>query len=109
MGKGEMVKSAPHYLPDVPKKELKVKTVAEKSKSWAANGVDVLGKVIEADAMDRRFGMMLRMALAYGLRAREVIELCPWNMIGPIGCPRIKQKTAERGISSSTRRSSASF
>lgn len=79
MGKGNMVKSAPHYLPNVPKQELKVKTIADKSKSWAANGVDVLTKITEADAVDRRFGMMLRMALAFGLRAKEVIELCPWK------------------------------
>lgn len=79
MGKGDMVKSAPHYLPNVPKEELKVKTIAVASKSWAANGVDVLAKVNEADALDRRFGMMLRMAVSFGLRAHEVIELCPWT------------------------------
>jgi integrase len=79
MGKGNMVKSAPHYLPEVPKEAWKVKTVAGKSKSWAANGVDVIAKINEADSIDRRFGMMLRMCLALGLRAHEVIELCPWK------------------------------
>lgn len=79
MGKGEMVKSAPHYLPNVPKQELKVKTVTLKSKSWAANGIDVVVKVLEADALDRRFGMMLRMAVSFGLRAHETVELCPWT------------------------------
>ncbi|MBD8531685.1 MULTISPECIES: integrase domain-containing protein [unclassified Massilia] len=79
MGKGNMVKSAQHYLPEVPKEELKVKTVAAKSKSWAVNGVDVIAKINEADAIDPRFGMMLRMCLAFGLRAHEVIELCPWK------------------------------
>jgi integrase len=79
MGKGEMVKSAPYYLPDVPEEDLKVKTLAVESKSWAAHGVDVIAKIKEADAIDRRFGMMLRMCLAFGLRAHEVIELCPWK------------------------------
>ena len=80
MGKGEMVKSAPYYLPEVPKAELKVRSAAAASKSWAANGIDVASKVREADALDRRFGAMLRLAVAFGLRRHEVIECYPWKV-----------------------------
>jgi site-specific recombinase XerD len=78
MGKGEMVKDAPHYLPDVPRNDLRVKAAAASSKSWASNGIDVAEKVREADALDIRFGAMLRLAVAFGLRRHEVIECCPW-------------------------------
>lgn len=80
IGKGEMVKDAPHYLPDVPKSDLKVKSAAASSKSWAANGVDVAEKVREADALDIRFGAMLRLAVAFGLRRHEVLECYPWKV-----------------------------
>jgi integrase len=80
IGKGEMVKDAAHYLPEVPREELRVKTIAEKSKSWAANGIDVAEKVREADALDWRFGVMLRMAVAFGLRRMEVIQCVPWKV-----------------------------
>jgi integrase len=80
MGKGDMVKSAPHYLPDVARSELRVTTAAASSKSWAENGIDVAEKVREADALDLRFGAMLRLAVAFGLRRHEVIECYPWKV-----------------------------
>lgn len=80
IGKGEMVKDAAHYLPAVPREKLRVKTIAEKSKSWAANGINVVEKVREADAIDWRFGIMLRMAVAFGLRRMEVIQCIPWKV-----------------------------
>jgi site-specific recombinase XerD len=80
MGKGNMVKNAAHYLPDVPKLELRVKTVAERSKSWTENGIDVAEKVRQADAIDPRFGAMLRLAIAFGLRRHEIIQCCPWKV-----------------------------
>jgi site-specific recombinase XerC len=80
IGKGEMVKDAPHYLPHVPKAELRVKSAAASSKSWAANGIDIAEKVMEADALDIRFGAMLRLAVAFGLRRHEVLECYPWKV-----------------------------
>lgn len=80
VGKGNMVKDAGHYLPDVPRSQLRVKTVAMASKSWAANGIDIAEKVREADALDRRFGAMLRLAVAFGLRRHEVLECSPWKV-----------------------------
>lgn len=80
VGKGEMVKDAPHYLPNVPKSDLRANTSAKRSKSWSANGIDVAEKVREADALDPRFGAMLRLALAFGLRRKEVLQCCPWKV-----------------------------
>ena len=80
IGKGEMVKNVHHYLPDVPRAKLRVKTAAITSKSWAENGIDVREKIREADALDRRFGAMLRVAVAFGLRRHEVIECHPWKV-----------------------------
>ena len=80
IGKGEMVKDAPYYLPDVPKSELRVTSAATSSKSWAANGVNIAEKIQEADSLDTRFGAMLRLAVAFGLRRHEVLECYPWKV-----------------------------
>lgn len=80
IGKGDMVKSAPYYLPKVEPATLKVVAVAQESKSWAENGINVAEKIREADAIDKRFGGMLRLALAFGLRRHEVIECQPWKV-----------------------------
>lgn len=80
IGKGDLVKDAPHYLPNVPKSELRVKSAAASSKSWAANGIDIVEKIRDADALDPRFGAMLRLAVAFGLRRHEVLECYPWKV-----------------------------
>lgn len=80
VGKGNMVKSVPHYLPEVPRSDLRVTTAAASGKSWAAHGIDVAEKVLEADALDIRFGAMLRLAVAFGLRRHEIIECYPWKV-----------------------------
>lgn len=80
VGKGEHVKDAPYYLPHVPREKLRVKVAAKASKSWAANGIDIAEKVKEADALDLRFGAMLRLAVAFGLRRHEVVECYPWKV-----------------------------
>ena len=79
LGKRSMVKSLPVYLPDVPPSLLKVRTNAQKSKGWTENGIDVAAKINEADRIDLRFGLMLRMMLAFGLRRMEVLHLHPWK------------------------------
>ncbi len=79
VGKGDMVESLGYYLPDVPKKELKVHTIAGTSKSWAEHGIDVAEKIREADALNWRFGLMLRMQVAFGLRRMEVLQMVPWK------------------------------
>jgi integrase len=79
IGKGNMVKDIHHYLPDVPRDTLKVRTVAIRSKSWSENGIDVIAKIKDADAIDWRFGLMLRLQLSFGLRRMEAIQAIPWK------------------------------
>lgn len=80
IGKSNLVKGISHYLPDVPAAELRVSTVAVKSKSWAELGIDVREKVEEADALDWRFGLMIRAMVAFGLRRMEVLQMVPWKV-----------------------------
>lgn len=79
IGKGNMVKDIHHYLPDVPREELKVRTVATRSKSWSANGIDLIEKIKDADEIDWRFGLMLRLQLSFGLRRMEAVQAIPWK------------------------------
>lgn len=79
IGKANMVEGIGHYLPDVPKNELKVHTLARTSKSWAEHGIDVAEKIREAELIDWRFGIMLRMQVAFGLRRMEVLQMIPWK------------------------------
>jgi len=79
INKKGMVKSLPTYLPKVSKDELKVSKIARESKSWSENGVNILEKIEQANALDARFGLMLRMMLAFGLRRKEVLHIRPWK------------------------------
>lgn len=75
--KPNLVKGIDAYLPDVPKADLRVKTAAKLSKSWAENGIDLISKFRLADSLDKRFGVMLRIELAFGLRRDEVLQFKP--------------------------------
>lgn len=79
IGKRGMVKSLKDYLPHVAPELLVVRTAAKKSKSWTEAGVDISEKLIEADRIDMRFGLMLRVQLAFGLRRKEVLTCHPWK------------------------------
>lgn len=79
VGKKGMVKSAVHYLPDVPKEELRVTTTAKVSKSWAEAGINVAEKIELATQLDWRFGLMVMAQLSYGLRRMEVLQMKPWK------------------------------
>ncbi|HJV84550.1 MAG TPA: site-specific integrase [Noviherbaspirillum sp.] len=78
LGKRGLVKHCSHYLPEVPREELVVRTVANKSKTWIEAGIDVPAKLAEADRMNERLGWMLRMELAFGLRRKEALLCRPW-------------------------------
>ncbi len=78
IGKKGLVKDIYYYLPNVPKDELRVKTAATKSKSWAEAGIDLAEKVREAEALDPRFAVMLMLLATFGLRRKEVLQLKPW-------------------------------
>ena len=75
-GKGGIIspQGAVGHLEGVDAKELKVTTVATKSKSWSANGVDVGATILEASAQDRRHGAMLLLDIAFGLRKKEQLR-----------------------------------
>ena len=77
IGKKGMAKEISSYLPNVPKEELVIRKAAVKSKSWSENGVDIVSKLAEADALDIKFGLMLRIQVAFGLRRMEVLQLKP--------------------------------
>lgn len=59
--------------------KLKVRTITEKSKSWSGNGIDVVTEINRARAEDSRFGAMLLMGLAFGLRKKEQLRITPWK------------------------------
>jgi len=79
MGKKGLVKSLPAYLPHVDKNLLKVSKITADSKGWSEKGIDIAEKIHEADAIDFRFGLMLRMMLTFGLRRKEVVHNRPWK------------------------------
>jgi site-specific recombinase XerC len=68
---------AAHFLPEVDPKAFRVSTITERSKSWSENGIDVTAKIIEADGFDIRFGAMLRLGVAFGLRKKEQLRIVP--------------------------------
>lgn len=70
--------------PTTDPKELRVKTIAAVSKSWTENGIDVLAKIRAADAVDARFGAMLRLGLAFGLRRKEQLRAKPHLIDGGV-------------------------
>lgn len=74
-----LVKSKEAYLPEVDGNEFLVSMVADRSKSWSENGIDIHLKIAQADRKDHRFGLMLRMCLALGLRRCEVLQIKPWQ------------------------------
>jgi integrase len=79
LGKPGIVKSIEAYLPEVEANEFRNSMIAAKSKSWSENGIDLGLKIAEADKKDARFGLMLRMCLALGLRRCEVLQIIPWK------------------------------
>ncbi|MFP3648490.1 hypothetical protein SB822_57610, partial [Paraburkholderia sp. SIMBA_054] len=78
IGNPNLVKTLEEYLPDASPERIKVSATARVTKSWSANGIDVEKKLEEAFAIDDRFGMMLAMQLAFGLRRKETILIQPW-------------------------------
>lgn len=71
-----------YFLPEVDKTLLKVTTLARRSKSWSEQGIDVVAKIKEADAICIIFGAMLRLALAFGFRRKEQIKCVPSRIDG---------------------------
>lgn len=78
MGKPNAVRTLKEYLPDVDPERLRVSSQTKVTKSWSACGIDVEKKLAEAFAIDDRFGMMIALQLAFGLRRREAVRVRPW-------------------------------
>src|SRR5471030_1437462 len=76
-GKPGLVGDVEKYLPDVDPSLLIVHAIAKTSKSWAANGIDIVQKIQEVDERDWRLGLMLRLEVGFGLRREEVIKCDP--------------------------------
>lgn len=78
LDKPGLIQKIPDYLPDVSAEEFAVKHVTAESKTWIANGIDFNQKIKQAKEIDLRFGLMLQMSEAFGLRRQEVLLICPW-------------------------------
>jgi hypothetical protein len=52
-------------------------SINREDKSWQAQGVDVAAKIAEVAAKDARVGLQLALQAAFGLRAREAMQLRP--------------------------------
>ena len=72
-----MVKHPSHYLPEVDQMTFRRKKVAEKSKSVTGNGYVLEDIINRADEIDARFGVMVRLAIAFGLRRCELLQIKP--------------------------------
>ncbi|GAB3628302.1 Tyrosine recombinase XerC [Pandoraea terrae] len=79
IGKKGMVRGLQDYLPEVPKADLRRRTGTIASKTWTKNGINIDEKIALADALNERFGLMLRLVVAFGLRRKEVMMLIPWK------------------------------
>lgn len=77
IGKPGMVRDIEHYLPNIEPQLLKVSSIAQESKSWTENGIDILEIFKKVDQRDFRLGLMLRLELAFGLRREEVLKCNP--------------------------------
>ena len=85
MGKHSLVPASDalvFFLPEVAHSLLKVSTIASNSKSWSEQGIDVIEKLLQADAVCIRFGAMLRLGLAFGLRRKEQLRCIPSQIDG---------------------------
>lgn len=82
IGKPDMIpdRFLHHLYPHKSAEDLRVSTAASRSKSWSEQGIDVVSKITQADAMDARFGAMLRLGVAFGLRRKEQLRAKPHLM-----------------------------
>ena len=74
IGKEGMVEGSNKYVSPECCSRTAINTI---DKSWDANGVDMVAKIAEVTEMDSRVGLQLELSMAFGLRAREAMQLCP--------------------------------
>ena len=74
IGKTGMIEKADKYVSAGAASRSSVNT---EDQSWAAQGVDTAAKIAEVTARDARIGLQLELQAAFGLRAREAMQLRP--------------------------------
>ena len=74
IGKAGMVRDIEHYLGSGVTTR---SSIAHEDKSWSRRGIDVTLKIEQVRQMDVRVALQLRLQLAFGLRAREAMQLRP--------------------------------
>lgn len=74
IGKAGMVQQVEHYLgPGVARRT----SIASQDRSWSAKGIDIAAKIEQVGAKDPRVAIQLELQAAFGLRAREAMQLRP--------------------------------
>jgi len=74
IGKAGMVRGVEHYLgPGVAVRS----SVTTQDRSWSARGIDVAAKIEQVRLKDPRVALQLELQAAFGLRAREAMQLRP--------------------------------
>jgi integrase len=74
IGKAGMVRGIEHYLGP----GIAVRTsIASQDRSWSARGIDLVAKVEQVRLKDPRVALQLELQAAFGLRAREAMQLRP--------------------------------
>lgn len=74
IGKSGMVRGIEHYLGSGTTVR---SSIAREDKSWSTRGVDVAAKIAQVRQKDERVALQLELQLAFGLRAREAMQLRP--------------------------------
>lgn len=74
IGKAGMVRDTEHYLGSGVTTR---SSIAREDKSWSQRGIDVAGKIEQVRQKDARVALQLQLQLAFGLRAREAMQLRP--------------------------------
>lgn len=74
IGKSGMVQRVEHYLGT----GVAVRSsIASQDRSWSAKGIDIAAKIEQVRAKDPRVALQLELQAAFGLRAREAMQLRP--------------------------------
>ena len=74
IGKAGMVRGIEHYLGSGTAAR---SSIARQDRTWSGRGIDVAAKVEEVRRKDERVALQLELQLAFGLRAREAMQLRP--------------------------------
>ena len=75
IGKAGMVRDIEHYLGSGVSTR---SSIAREDKSWSGRGVDAIAKIEQIRQKDARVALQLELQLAFGLRAREAMQLRPY-------------------------------